>query len=114
MMREADRIVVLITVGNDEEGRKIAELLVNRRKAACVSIVPRVDSLFWWEGKLDSAQESLLIVKTKASLFPEIVELVKRVHSYEVPEIIALPIIAGSEDYLMWLSTSVEQGEHYD
>jgi len=114
MMREADRIVVLITVGNDEEGRKIAELLVNRRKAACVSILPRVDSLFWWEGKLDSAQESLLIVKTKASLFPEIVELVKRVHSYEVPEIIALPIIAGSEDYLMWLNTSVKQGEHYD
>jgi len=64
--------------------------------------------LFWWESKLDSAQESLLIVKTKASLFPEIVELVKRAHSYEVPEIIALPIIAGSEDCLNWLNNSVE------
>jgi periplasmic divalent cation tolerance protein len=108
MMRGADRIVVLITTGNEEEGHKIAELLVNRRKAACVNIVPRVDSLFWWEGKLDSAQESLLIVKTKASLFPEIVELVKRAHSYEVPEIIALPIIAGSEDYLTWLDIACE------
>ena len=102
-MKEADRIVVFITVSGEEEARKIAEMLVNGRKAACVSIVPRVDSLFWWEGRLDSARESLLLVKTKASLFPEIVELVKRVHSYEVPEIIALPIIAGSEDYLKWL-----------
>jgi periplasmic divalent cation tolerance protein len=108
IMKEADRIVVLITVGNEEEGHKIAESLVNRRKAACVNIVPKLDSLFWWEGKLDSAQESLLIVKTKASLFPEIVELVKRVHSYEVPEIIALPIIAGSEDYLTWLDITCE------
>jgi len=108
MMREADRIVVLITTGSEEEGHKIAELLVNRRKAACVNTVPRVDSLFWWEGKLHSARESLLIVKTKASLFPEIVELVKRVHSYEVPEIIALPIVAGSEDYLTWLDITCE------
>ena len=113
-MRETDKIVVLITTSSEEEAHEIAELLINRRKAACVNIVPRVDSLFWWEGKLDSARESLLIVKTKASLFPEIVELVKRVHSYEVPEIIALPIIAGSEDYLTWLDTSVEQGKHHD
>ena len=102
-MKKTDRIIVLITAGSEAEAHKIAELLVNRRKAACVNIVPRVDSLFWWEGKLDSARESLLLVKTKASLFPEIVELVKRTHSYEVPEIIALPVIAGSEDYLKWL-----------
>ena len=107
VMKEADRIVVLITVGNKEEGHMIAELLVNQGKAACVNIVPRVDSFFRWEDKLDSAQESLLIVKTKSSLFPEIVELVRRVHSYDVPEIIALPIIGGSEDYLTWLDTSV-------
>jgi len=108
MMKETDRIVVLITTGSEEEAHKIAESLVNRKKAACVNIVPRVDSLFWWEGKFDSVQESLLIVKTKASLFPEIVELVKRVHSYEVPEIIALPIVAGSEDYLTWLDIACE------
>jgi periplasmic divalent cation tolerance protein len=102
-MKETDRIVVLITTSNEEEARKIAELLVSCRKAACVNIVPGVSSLFWWKDKLDSARESLLLVKTKASLFPEIVELVKRTHSYEVPEIIALPIITGSEDYLKWL-----------
>ncbi len=107
-MEETDKIVILITASSEEEAYKIAELLVNRRKAACVNIVPRVDSLFWWEGKLDSAQESLLIVKTKASLFPEIVGLVKRAHSYEVPEIIALPIITGSEDYLTWLDIACE------
>ena len=102
-MKKADRIIVLITTSSEEEAHRIAESLVKGKKAACVNIVPRVDSLFWWEDKLDSARESLLLVKTKASLFPEIVELVKRTHSYEVPEIIALPIIAGSEDYLKWL-----------
>ena len=102
-MKKADKIVILITTGSEEEAHKIAELLVNRREAACVNIVPRVDSLFWWKDKLDSARESLLLVKTKASLFPEIISLVKEIHSYEVPEIIALPIIAGSEDYLKWL-----------
>jgi periplasmic divalent cation tolerance protein len=102
-MKKADKVVVLITASSEEEALKIAESLVNGKKAACVNIVPGVDSLFWWEGKLDSARESLLLVKTKASLFPEIVEMVKRMHSYEVPEIIALPIIGGSEDYLKWL-----------
>lgn len=102
-MKKTDRIIILITAGSEEEAHRIAESLVKGKKAACVNIVPRLDSLFWWKGDLDSAQESLLLVKTKASLFPEIVELVKRTHSYEVPEIIALPIIAGSEDYLKWL-----------
>jgi periplasmic divalent cation tolerance protein len=107
-MKGTSRIIVLITTSSEEEAHKIAELLVNDKKAACVNIVPRVDSVFRWEGKLDSARESLLMVKTKASLFPEIVELVKRTHSYEVPEIIALPIIAGSEDYLKWLDIACQ------
>jgi periplasmic divalent cation tolerance protein len=102
-VKKTAKIVVLITTSSEEEAHKIAESLVKGKKAACVNIVPRVDSLFWWKGKLDSARESLLLVKTKASLFPEIISLVKEIHSYEVPEIIALPIIAGSEDYLKWL-----------
>jgi periplasmic divalent cation tolerance protein len=101
-----DSIVVLITASSEEEGHKIAKLLVNERKAACVNIVPGVDSLFRWKGKIDSARESLLLVKTRASLFPEIITLVKEAHSYEVPEIIALPIIGGSEDYLKWLDSA--------
>ena len=107
-MKAAEGIVVFITVSGEEEAHKIAELLVTARKAACVNIVPGVDSLFRWEGKLDTARESLLMVKTRAALFPEIAELVKRVHTYEVPEIIALPIVAGSEEYLNWLDIACQ------
>ncbi len=102
-------MVVLITTATEEEAHNIAELLLNQRMAACVNIVPRVDSLFWWQGKLDSTQESLLIVKTRASLLPKIVEMVKRSHSYEIPEIIALPIIDGNEDYLKWIDGEVRE-----
>ncbi|MDH4300369.1 MAG: divalent-cation tolerance protein CutA [Dehalococcoidia bacterium] len=105
-MKGTDRIVVLITAGSGEEARKIAKLLVKEKKAACVNILPGVDSLFWWKGKIDSARENLLFVKTRASLFPEIVNLVKEIHSYGVPEIIALPITGGSEDYLRWLDSA--------
>jgi periplasmic divalent cation tolerance protein len=108
-VKKTDRIVVLITTSCEEEAHRIAELLVNHKKAACVNVVPRIDSLFWWEGKVDSVRESLLLVKTKASLFPEIVEMVKGTHSYGVPEIIALPIIAGSQDYLKWLDMACRQ-----
>ena len=108
-MKETGEIVVLITTGSGEEAHCIAEMLLNQRKAACVNIVPGVDSAFWWQGKLDSAGESLLIVKTKASLLPEIVNLVKEVHSYDVPEIIAVPIIGGNEDYLRWIDSEVEE-----
>ncbi len=109
-MKEASKVVVMITTATEEEAYHIAMLLVNQRKAACVNIVPRVDSLFRWQGKLNSVQESLLIVKSKASLLPEIIEVVKRAHSYEVPEIIALPIISGNEDYLRWMDSEVTEG----
>ena len=107
-MRKTDRIIVLITAGNEEEAHKIARLLVKQKKAACVNILPGMDSFFRWKGKIDSAREALLLVKTRASLFPEIISLVKEIHSYEVPEIIALPIIAGSEDYLRWLDAACQ------
>ena len=108
-MKETGKIVIFITTGSEPEAHKIAELLLTRRKAACINIVPRIASSFWWQGKLDSAQESLLIIKTKASLLPEIVDLVKTEHSYEVPEIIALPIIGGNEDYLKWIDDEVRE-----
>jgi periplasmic divalent cation tolerance protein len=108
-MKETGKIVILITTSSEPEAHKIAELLLSRRKAACVNIVPRVDSSFWWQGKLDSARESLLIIKTEASLLPEIIDLVKTAHSYEVPEIIVLPIIGGNEDYLKWIDDEVRE-----
>jgi periplasmic divalent cation tolerance protein len=106
-MKETGKIVIFITTSSEPEAHKIADLLLIKRKAACVNIVPKVESSFWWEGKLDSAKESLLIVKTKASLLSEIVDLVKAAHSYELPEIIALPIIGGNEDYLDWIDDEV-------
>ena len=101
-------VIVLVTAGSEEEARKIAELLVQEKKAACVNIVPSVDSLFRWNGKLDSARESLLLVKTRASLLSRIIRLVNGLHSYEVPEIIALPIVGGSEEYLKWLDNALQ------
>ena len=106
-MKGTDKIVVFITTSSKEEADKLSELLLNRRKAACVNIVPKVDSRFWWQGKLDSAEESLLIVKTKASALPALIDLVKGAHIYSVPEIIALPIIGGSEDYIKWIDAEV-------
>ncbi len=100
---EASYVVLFITTDSAEEASKIARVLVERKKAACVNIVPRVDSLFWWEGAVDSARENLLIVKTRASLVPEAVKLVREVHSYDVPEVIALPIVGGNQDYLDWI-----------
>ena len=108
-MKETGKVFILITTATEEEAHSLAEPLLNQRKAACVNIVPRVSSLFWWQGKRESTQESLLIVKTTASLLPEIVEIVKRVHRYDVPEIIALPIIGGNEDYLRWIDGEVEE-----
>ena len=107
-MEEFADIVVFITTANAEEAQRIADVLLNERKAACVNIVPGVSSFFWWQGKVDSAQESLLIVKTKALVLNQIVNLVTEHHSYDVPEIIALPIIGGNRDYLEWLGKEVK------
>jgi periplasmic divalent cation tolerance protein len=107
-MVESNYLVVLITVGNTDEASRIADALVSQRKAACVNIVPRISSVFRWEGKIESEQESLLLVKTRAELFPAVVDLIKRIHSYDVPEIIALPIIGGNEDYLTWLGEETQ------
>ena len=96
-------LVVFITASSYEEARKIASALVDLKKAACVNIVPKVNSLFRWKGKIEEAEESLMVVKTRAELFPDVVSTVKSIHSYDVPEIIALPIIEGNPDYLAWL-----------
>ena len=101
-------LVLLVTVSDSEEAHKIAGELLNRRKAACVNIVPGISSLFWWQDKLDSAQENLLIIKTKAAVLDEIVRLIKEIHSYSVPEIIALPIVGGNQDYLEWVGREVK------
>ena len=107
-MEEFTYIALFITTATDEEAQRISRVLLEQRKVACVNILSRVSSLFWWQDKLDSAQESLLIVKTKASLLNEIVTLVREIHSYHIPEIIALPIIGGNQDYLEWIGKEVK------
>ena len=106
-MKQKSYIVVLITAKGPEEAEKIAKALVKRRQAACVNIVPGVKSHFWWKDKLDETDESLLIVKTRESLLPEVIKSVKKIHSYRLPEIIALPIIGGSRDYLEWMDGEI-------
>ncbi len=98
-----DEIIVLITASSGEEAARIAAALVGEHVAACVNIVPEVRSLFFWKGKTQDAKESLLICKSRQPLLDELVQRVKELHSYSVPEIIALPIVGGSRDYLDWL-----------
>ena len=106
-MKQNSYIIVFITTGSSEEAGQIAESLLQKRQAACVNVVPEVQSHFWWEDKLDLAGESLLIVKTKESLLPDVIESVKAAHSYSVPEIIALPIVGGNQEYLDWIDNEV-------
>jgi len=96
-------IVVFITTPTPIEGEKIASILVEERLASCVNIVNTISSVYRWEGKIEKTNEALLIIKTKAENFTQLMTKVKEVHSYKVPEIIALPIISGNEDYLKWV-----------
>ncbi|MFZ3216355.1 MAG: divalent-cation tolerance protein CutA [Candidatus Acidiferrales bacterium] len=104
-----DTIVVLVTCGSRKEARKIARALVARRLAACVNEmgVP-VTSTYRWKGKIESAKEFLLLIKTSRKRFAALRDAVQALHSYDVPEIIALPIAEGSRNYLQWISESVK------
>ncbi len=96
-------IIVLITAQKEEEAAEIAKDVVGRKLAACVNIVRGVRSIYRWKGKTEDEDEVLMVAKTKAALFPDLMKRVKELHRYTVPEIIALPIVEGSEDYLGWL-----------
>ena|ERR1700741_4119488 len=100
-------IAVLITAPDKEEASRLAELLVERNLAACVQILPAVESVYRWQGKIERQPEVLLIAKTIAAKFAELEREVRAVHSYETPEIVALPLTAWSEPYRQWLNASV-------
>jgi periplasmic divalent cation tolerance protein len=103
-----DKIVVLVTCGSAGEARRIARALVEKRLAACGNIVEAsVRSIYRWKGRVESAKEFLLVIKSSQKRFAALQSAVKRLHGYDVPEIIALPIVRGSSDYLRWLSDSV-------
>ncbi len=95
--------VVLVTCGSDGEAEKIAEKLVELKLSACVNIIPKIKSIYRWEGKIQNADEILLLIKTRRSLFPEAMEAIRKQHSYSCPEILALPIADGFEAYMSWL-----------
>lgn len=105
----ADEVVILITAASDDEAAKIARALVDERLAACANILPGVRSLFFWEGKTQDAREVLMVVKTRHTLLDSIVHRVKALHSYTMPEIIALPVLGGSQDYLNWIRETVKE-----
>jgi periplasmic divalent cation tolerance protein len=96
-------IVVLITAPSAEEAAKIAKVLVEERLAACANIVKDIRSVFRWEGKIEDDSEALMVLKTREALFEDLEKRVRELHSYSVPEVIALPIVKGSEAYLSWL-----------
>jgi len=100
-------IIIFITASTKKEAEKIARGLLKAGLAACVNIINKIDSLFWWKGKIDQAKEYLLLVKTKKTQLPRIIKVVKSLHSYEVSEIIAVPIIAGAKNYLNWIDESL-------
>jgi periplasmic divalent cation tolerance protein len=100
-------IVIFITCANKKEAQQIALALVEKKLAACVNIAGDVTSFFWWEGKVDRSQEVLLIVKTLKTRLAKIIKAVKSLHSYQVPEIIALPISGGDRPYLDWINDSI-------
>ena len=99
-------IVVFVTAKDEAEAQKISEKLLQAKLAACVNVISNIRSVFWWEGKIDQSNEVLLMIKSQKKLFSKIVAAVKSVHSYSVPEIIALPIVDGQKDYLQWIKES--------
>ncbi|XP_062201575.1 protein CutA 1, chloroplastic-like [Phragmites australis] len=102
-------IVVYVTVPNREAGKKLAGSIISEKLAACVNIVPGIESVYWWEGKVQSDGEELLIIKTRESLLDALTEHVKANHEYDVPEVIALPIKGGNLKYLEWLKNSTRE-----
>jgi periplasmic divalent cation tolerance protein len=100
--------IVLTTAGSQEEARKIARALVDRRLATCVNIVPRIESVYRWKDQVESAEEWLLLIKTRADTFERVRDTIEELHSYELPECIMLEIAEGDKAYLDWLAKNTD------
>ncbi|MCI0525333.1 MAG: divalent-cation tolerance protein CutA [Acidobacteria bacterium] len=104
----SDALVVLTTVEKQEDGARLARLLIERRLAACAQVLAPMISIYRWQGKIEQSGEVLLLIKTTRAVYQELEEAIKQNHPYETPEIIALPVETGSNDYLGWLGSSVK------
>ena len=102
-------IVIFVTASNKKEAKGIAEALVRDKLVACANIIDKLESVFWWEGKVDRAEEVLLVIKSKKEKLAKIIKRVRSLHSYQVPEIIALPIVGGYQPYLKWIDESLRK-----
>lgn len=102
-------IQVFTTVDKREDADRIASIVVKKRAAACAQVVGPIQSTYWWKGKVERAEEWLLMMKTRGDLFSSLEKEIKTLHPYEVPEIIALPIVAGSEPYLEWIQDETKK-----
>jgi periplasmic divalent cation tolerance protein len=102
-------VIVYITASGEEEAEKIARALLDAKLAACVNIVRNVRSIYRWQGKIEDESEVLMIVKSRRKLFGRLLDTVKKLHSYSVPEVVAMPVIEGSEEYLAWLGKETSQ-----
>ena len=102
----ADAIVVFLTAASGEEAARLADMLVGAHLAACVQILPEMESVYRWQGKIERQAEVLLLAKTTKEKFEELEREVRALHSYEIPEIVAVPLAAGSTPYLKWLAES--------
>lgn len=98
-----EKIVVLSTCASEEEARSIAAKLIEEKQAACVNILPSVRSIYRWQGKVEDSTECLMIIKTDRAHFASLRTVLESVHSYELPEVLALPVVDGSPNYLAWL-----------
>ncbi len=101
-------MIVLVTCPNMRSAGKISDMLLKKRLAACTNTVPGIESRFRWKGKARKSKEVLMIIKTRKSLVKRVEKAVKESHSYEVPEIIAIPIVSGSHEYLNWINSETE------
>ncbi|MDC0335371.1 divalent-cation tolerance protein CutA [Pseudodesulfovibrio sp.] len=103
--------IVYMTCETKDEAESIGAVLVERRLAACVNILPGMQSMYWWEGKVEQAQEVVLIAKTMTSLVDELTQAVKAMHSYDVPCVVAMPLEGGNPDFLAWIREETKEGE---
>ena len=103
-----DKRIVLSTAGSQDEARKIAQHLIEHQLAACVNIIPHIESMYRWQGKMESSTEWLLLIKTTQEKFSAVRDAIRQLHSYDVPECIALVIEGGSAGYLDWIAQSVK------
>lgn len=108
----SERLVVLMTAGSQEEADRIAHTLVAELLAACVNVIPGITSVYRWQDEVQRDQEWLLVAKSRGEVLNDLVRRVQALHSYDVPEIIALPVVGGSQPYLRWIDGEVHGGWH--